>query len=163
MRGLSQIVYPKKIPQKGHRANSFNLDIAFPVGMQCLKAFEVLNNLLYVCQPKIWNCVSYIFHHRNKSHGTETWIMACFKIILFRNFQEIIILFRWIDSFALIPCPGVVTFLYTGVDLSTILGGQKVVKCDKCKFISLLLGARTRAAPQSLRLCSFILLIKINV
>src|SRR6218665_3468309 len=43
----------------------------------------------------------------------------------------------------------------TGVDLSKILGGQtkilgeKVVKSDKCMGVSQLLGARSRAAPQS--------------
>jgi len=37
--------------------------------------------------------------------------------------------------------------LTTGVDLSKILGGQKVVKSDKCMGVSQLLGARARAAP----------------
>src|SRR6218665_3954638 len=34
------------------------------------------------------------------------------------------------------------------------IGGQKVVKSDKCMGFSQLLGARARAVPQSLRLCS---------
>ena len=47
----------------------------------------------------------------------------------------------------------------TDVDLSKILGGktkilggQKVVKSDKCMGVSQLTGACARAAPQSLRL-----------
>ena len=45
--------------------------------------------------------------------------------------------------------------IITGVDLSKILGGQtkilggqKVVKSDKCMGVSQLLGARARAAPK---------------
>ena len=46
----------------------------------------------------------------------------------------------------------------TGGNLSNILGGQnkilgqKGIKSDKCMGISQLLGARSRAVPQSLRL-----------
>jgi len=36
----------------------------------------------------------------------------------------------------------------TGVDLSKILGGQKVVKTDNCVGVSQLWGARDRALPK---------------
>src|SRR6218665_2322658 len=46
---------------------------------------------------------------------------------------------------------------HTGIDLSKILGvqtkllgGQKVIKCDKCMGVYQLLGERVRAAPPSL-------------
>jgi len=45
----------------------------------------------------------------------------------------------------------------TGVDLAKILSGQTKIwgreKGDKCMCVSQLLGARARAAPQSLQLC----------
>jgi len=54
-------------------------------------------------------------------------------------------------------------FAITGVDLSKILGGQTKIlggakdgKSDKRVGVSQLLGARARAAPQSLRLCNYI-------